>query len=86
MDGLAFIAAVVALLVAFGMRRRVTALQGRLETLMDGWHLTRGGLYFVTPSARSRPAKITALANYLAEHLSSPTWMTRREASQLARK
>lgn len=59
---------------------------GRLEKLMDGWHLTRGGLYFVTPSARSRPAKITALANYLAEHLSSPTWMTRRDASQLARK
>ncbi len=31
MDGLAFIAAIVALFVAFGMRRRVTALQTQLD-------------------------------------------------------
>jgi DNA-binding transcriptional LysR family regulator len=47
---------------------------GRLEVILNDWHLTRGGLYFVTPSARSRPAKVTALADYLAEHLSEPRW------------
>jgi hypothetical protein len=31
-------------------------------------------VYFVTPSARARPAKVTALADYLADHLSTPTW------------
>lgn len=48
---------------------------GRLEAILTGWHLTRGGLYFVTPSARARPAKVTALADYLAERLSSPAWL-----------
>ena len=47
----------------------------RLEAILPGWSLTRGGLYFVTPSARTRPAKVTALADYLAEHLSSPPWL-----------
>ncbi|SAK56175.1 LysR family transcriptional regulator [Caballeronia hypogeia] len=47
---------------------------GRLEAILTGWHLTRGGLYFVTPSARARPAKVTALADYFAEHLSEPVW------------
>ncbi|SAL34878.1 LysR family transcriptional regulator [Caballeronia cordobensis] len=48
---------------------------GRLEALLTDWHLTRGGLYFVTPSARSRPAKVTALADYFAKHLSEPLWL-----------
>ncbi|CAH2912340.1 MAG: Transcriptional regulator, LysR family [uncultured Paraburkholderia sp.] len=48
---------------------------GRLEVLLSGWHLTRGGLYFVTPSARARPAKVAALADYLAAHLSAPAWL-----------
>ncbi|AET92446.1 LysR family transcriptional regulator [Burkholderia sp. YI23] len=51
---------------------------GRLEALLTDWHLTRGGLYFVTPSARSRPAKVTALADYFAKHLSEPLWLTAR--------
>ncbi len=50
---------------------------GRLEAILTGWSLTRGGLYFVTPSARARPAKVTALAEYFAEHLSSPAWLRR---------
>lgn len=58
--------------------------EGRLETLLHGWHLTRGGLYFVTPSARARPAKVTALANFLAEHLSSPAWTGQRGATSLS--
>ncbi|AQH02908.1 LysR family transcriptional regulator [Burkholderia sp. KK1] len=51
---------------------------GRLEALLTDWHLTRGGLYFVTPSARSRPAKVTALADYFAKHLSEPLWLAAR--------
>ncbi|MDR5835875.1 LysR family transcriptional regulator [Caballeronia sp. LZ034LL] len=47
---------------------------GRLETILTDWHLTRGGLFFVTPSARARPAKVTALADYFAQHLSKPVW------------
>lgn len=50
---------------------------GRLEAILPGWHLTRGGLYFVTPSARARPAKVSALSEYFAEHLSSPAWLQR---------
>jgi DNA-binding transcriptional LysR family regulator len=51
---------------------------GRLKAILTDWHLTRGGLYFVTPSARSRPAKVTALADYLAQHLSKPLWLGTR--------
>ncbi|CAG9173156.1 HTH-type transcriptional regulator DmlR [Cupriavidus pinatubonensis] len=47
---------------------------GRLETILTDWSLTKGGLYFVTPSARARPAKVAALSDYFAEHLSEPTW------------
>jgi hypothetical protein len=36
--------------------------------------MTRGGLYFVTPSARTRPVKIKALSDFFAEHLSQPEW------------
>ena len=37
MDGLAFIAAVVALFVAFGMRRKLAALQTQLAKLTRTW-------------------------------------------------
>lgn len=46
----------------------------RLEAILTDWSLTKGGLYFVTPSARARPAKVSALSDYFAEHLSEPTW------------
>jgi len=46
----------------------------RLEAILTDWSLTKGGLYFVTPSARARPAKVAALSDYFAEHLSDPTW------------
>ncbi|VVE09890.1 LysR family transcriptional regulator [Pandoraea aquatica] len=52
---------------------------GRLEAILTGWSLTKGGLYFVTPSARARPAKVSALSDYFAEHLSEPTWRWPRE-------
>jgi DNA-binding transcriptional LysR family regulator len=47
---------------------------GRLEAILPDWKHTLGGLYFVTPSARSRPAKVEALASFLAERLSNPAW------------
>jgi hypothetical protein len=36
--------------------------------------MARGGLYFVTPSARARPAKVEALAGFFVKHLSAPDW------------
>ena len=47
---------------------------GRLEAILTDWSLTKGGLYFVTPSARPRPAKVAALSDFFAEHLSEPSW------------
>lgn len=47
---------------------------GRLEAILTDWSLTTGGLYFVTPSARARPAKVSALSDYLVKHLSEPSW------------
>ena len=47
---------------------------GRLERVLPDWHMTQGGLYFVTPSARTRPRKVQALSDFFAEHLASPAW------------
>jgi DNA-binding transcriptional LysR family regulator len=47
---------------------------GRMEAILNDWTLPKGALYFVTPSARARPAKVEALADFLAEQLSDPTW------------
>lgn len=47
---------------------------GRLEVLLPDWKIAPGGLYFVTPSARSRAAKVEVLGNFLAEHLARPSW------------
>lgn len=47
---------------------------GTLVPILRDWTLPRGGLYFVTPSARTRPAKIEALAQFLVRHLSAPAW------------
>ena len=47
---------------------------GRLEAILTDWTLPRGALYFVTPSARARPAKVEAVAGFMAAHLSKPSW------------
>jgi DNA-binding transcriptional LysR family regulator len=47
---------------------------GRLEAILPDWRLAPGGLYFVTPTARNRPAKVEALAAFLAAHLTRPGW------------
>ena len=47
---------------------------GRLVHLLDEWSMTQGGLYFVTPTSRSRPLKVKVLADFFAAHLSKPEW------------
>lgn len=47
---------------------------GRLEHVLPEWSMTRGGLYFVTPSSRSRPRKVQAVSDFFAQHLSNPVW------------
>jgi len=47
---------------------------GSLVPILKDWTLPRGGLYFVTPSARARPAKIEALSEFCMRHLSKPGW------------
>jgi len=47
---------------------------GSLVPILKDWTLPRGGLYFVTPSARARPAKIEALSEFCMRHLSKPSW------------
>ena len=50
---------------------------GRLTAILTDWSLPKGGLYFITPSARTRPAKVGVLADFLIERLSEPAWRRR---------
>jgi hypothetical protein len=36
--------------------------------------MPEGGLYFVTPTARARPGKVSALADFLIAKLADPPW------------
>lgn len=47
---------------------------GRLVHLLDEWSMTQGGLYFVTPTLRSRPLKVKVLSDFFAKHLGDPVW------------
>ena len=46
----------------------------QLEPLLSDWSLPGGGLYFVTPTARARPAKVSALADFLISELTDVRW------------
>ena len=46
----------------------------QLEPILTDWRLPEGGLYFVTPTARSRPAKVSALADFLITELADARW------------
>ncbi len=50
---------------------------GRLEIILKDWTIPQGALHFVTPSAGPRPARIDALADFLAKRLSRPSWQHR---------
>jgi DNA-binding transcriptional LysR family regulator len=45
-----------------------------LEPILADWLLPAGGLYFVTPTARARPAKVSALADFLISKLMNAPW------------
>jgi DNA-binding transcriptional LysR family regulator len=46
----------------------------QLEPILTDWSLPGGGLYFVTPTARARPAKVSALADFLITELTDARW------------
>lgn len=46
----------------------------QLEPILTDWRLPEGGLYFVTPTARARPAKVSALADFLIAALTDARW------------
>jgi DNA-binding transcriptional LysR family regulator len=47
---------------------------GRLKPILTDWSLPSGALYFVTPSARARPAKVDALSDFMTARLANPSW------------
>ncbi len=47
---------------------------GRLTAILTDWSLPKGALYFITPTARTRPAKVGVLADFFVERLSEPAW------------
>ena len=48
----------------------------QLEQLLADWRLSETGLYFVTPSARARPAKVSVLADFFIAKLTDAPWST----------
>jgi DNA-binding transcriptional LysR family regulator len=47
---------------------------GVLETVMEDWQVAPIALHIVTPPGRSRPARVQALIDYLAEHVAGAPW------------
>jgi DNA-binding transcriptional LysR family regulator len=45
-----------------------------LEPILTDWLLPAGGLYFVTPTARARPEKVAALADFFIAKLVNAPW------------
>ena len=46
----------------------------QLEPLLPDWRMVEGGMYFVAPTSRARPAKVSALADFLIKELSDARW------------
>lgn len=47
---------------------------GRLEPILADWRMPEGGLYFVTPTTRARPAKVAAVADFFIAALTDAPW------------
>jgi DNA-binding transcriptional LysR family regulator len=47
---------------------------GQLEIIMPDWHIARAGLHLVTPPGGPRPARVEALADFLAKKLARQSW------------
>ena len=54
-------------------RHNIFARKSLSRSFTD-WRLPEGGLYFVTPTARARPAKVSALADFLIAKLTNAPW------------
>jgi DNA-binding transcriptional LysR family regulator len=48
--------------------------ENHLKPILTDWRLPEGGLYFVTPTARPRPAEVSALADFLITALRDARW------------
>jgi DNA-binding transcriptional LysR family regulator len=48
--------------------------EGRLEPVMTDWRLPPIALHLVAPSSGPRPARVTALMDFLARRFSGPLW------------
>lgn len=48
--------------------------EGRLESVMTDWRLPPIALHLVAPSSGPRPARVTALMDFLARRFSGPLW------------
>jgi DNA-binding transcriptional LysR family regulator len=48
--------------------------KGRLEILLPDWDLPRIDLHLVAPGGGPRPARVTALMDYLAGRFAGPLW------------
>src|SRR5258706_6377458 len=49
---------------------------GQLQPILTDWRMPEGGLYFVTPTIRTRPAKVSAVADFFIAELADPPWRT----------
>ncbi len=47
---------------------------GQLEPILTDWRMPEGGLYFVTPTAHARPAKVSAIADFFIAGLAHAPW------------
>ena len=47
---------------------------GELETVMDDWSVDPIALHIVTPPGRSRPVRVQALIDYLAQQFVNEPW------------
>lgn len=62
----------IALLPAFMVWPRLQS--GELQTAMEDWQVEPVALHLVTPPGRSRPARVQAFMDYVAERLTQEPW------------
>ncbi|MDB5421799.1 MAG: LysR family transcriptional regulator [Brevundimonas sp.] len=48
--------------------------EGRLEVILPDWNLPEINLHLVAPGGGPRPARVSALMDYLAQRFSAPLW------------
>ncbi|MCL6708945.1 substrate binding domain-containing protein, partial [Pseudomonas sp. R2.Fl] len=63
----------IALLPEFLVREDIAA--GRVEEVFSDWHVDSVALNLLMPPGRLRPARVTALVDYLAECLAIAPWI-----------